>query len=77
MYLKVKFDNKEYNATYNSQSGLYEVEITAPNSGGIYNAEITYEDLLQNIETSAKKIQIWAKEKKYKCFKRNIGIFFR
>lgn len=63
MYLKVKFDNKEYNATYNSQSGLYEAEITAPNTGGIYNAEITYEDLLQNIETSAKKIQIWAKEK--------------
>lgn len=75
MYLKVKFNNKEYNAIYNSQSGLYEVEITAPETGGIYNADITYENLLQNVETSTKKIQIWAKEKNINVSKETLVYF--
>lgn len=64
MGMKITFDNQEYNLIYNVQSGFYEIELKAPSTGGIYNAEIEFEDLLKNIETSEKKIQIWAKEEK-------------
>lgn len=37
----VEFNNKKYNATYNKNTDEYEVELTAPEIGGIYNAEIT------------------------------------
>ena len=64
MGVKVTFNNEEYNLIYNSQSDLYEIELKAPPVGGIYNAEIEFEDLLKNIETATKKVQILAKEKK-------------
>ena len=63
MSVKVTFDSKEYELTYNEQSGLYEIELKAPNVGGVYNAEIAFKDSIENIETSIKKIQLWAKEK--------------
>ena len=37
----VEFNNKKYNAIYNKNTDEYEVELTAPETGGIYNAEIT------------------------------------
>lgn len=37
----VEFNNKKYNAIYNKNTDEYEVELTAPEIGGIYNAEIT------------------------------------
>lgn len=37
----VEFNNKRYNAIYNKNTDEYEVELTAPEIGGIYNAEIT------------------------------------
>lgn len=63
MSVKATFNNIEYDLIYNEQSGFYEVELEAPRTGGIYNVEITFKDLIENIETSTKKIQIWAKEK--------------
>lgn len=63
MSVKASFNGKEYELIYNSQSGFYEIEIEAPSIGGIYNTEITFEDLLENTENTTKKIQIWAKEK--------------
>ena len=63
MSVKLTFDSKEYELIYNEQSGLYEIELEAPNVGGIYNSEITFKDLMENVENSTKKIQIWAKEK--------------
>ena len=63
MGVKASFNGKEYELIYNSQSGFYEIEIEAPKTGGVYNAEITIEDLLKNIDNETKKIQIWAKEK--------------
>lgn len=63
MSVKVTFNNKEYETVYNEQSGLYEIELEALNVGGVYNAEITFKDSIENIETSIRKIQIWAKEK--------------
>lgn len=64
MSVKVTFNNKEYDLIYNEQTGLYEIELEAPEIGGVYNAEVKFEDLIKNTETSTKKIQIWAKEKK-------------
>ena len=63
MSVNVTFNNNEYELIYNEQSGLYEIELEAPKTGGLCNAEITFKDSIENIETSIKKIQIWAKEK--------------
>ena len=63
MSVKITFNNYEYELIYNEQSGLYEIELEAPGVGGIYNAEITFRDSIKNIETSTRKIQVWAKEK--------------
>lgn len=40
----VKFNNKSYNAIYNETTDEYEVELTAPDVGGIYNAQISCVD---------------------------------
>lgn len=63
MSVKVTFNNNEYELMYNEQSGLYEIELEAPKTGGVYNAEITFKDSIESIETSIRKIQIWAKER--------------
>lgn len=63
MSVKITFNNYEYELIYNEQSGLYEIELEAPGVGGIYNAEITFRDSIENIETSTRKFQVWAKEK--------------
>lgn len=40
----VKFNNQSYNAIYNETTDEYEVELTAPETGGIYNAQISCVD---------------------------------
>ena len=60
--MTISFNGQTYTATYNEQSGYYEVQITAPNTGGIYQAELTYTDILNTEYTDSKTIQIWAKE---------------
>ena len=75
MGVKAKFNNKEYELIYNSQSGFYEIEIEAPEVGGVYNAEVVFEDLLGNIEESNKKIQIWSKENKANVQKETLVYF--
>lgn len=60
--LLVTFNNENYVATYNEQTGYYELELTAPSTGGIYTAEIEFTDLyLQTYEDSI-DIQVWAKQ---------------
>lgn len=49
----VEFNNKKYNATYNKNTDEYEVELTAPEIGGIYNTEITYTEDSKTETTSA------------------------
>lgn len=49
----VEFNNKKYNATYNKNTDEYEVELTAPEIGGIYNTEITYTEDSKTENTSA------------------------
>lgn len=75
MSVKVTFNNKEYDLIYNEQTGLYEIELEAPEIGGVYNAEVKFEDLIKNTETSTKKIQIWAKEKEDNVLKETLVYF--
>ena len=74
MSVRVTFDNKEYELIYNDQSDMYEIELEAPKIGGIYNAEIKFKDSIENVETSVKKIQIWAKEKRIKVSQETYAI---
>lgn len=61
--LTVTFNNQNYIATYNQQSGYYELELQAPNTGGIYTADINFTDLYEQEYEDSLAIQIWAKEK--------------
>ena len=61
--LTVTFNNQNYIATYNPQSGYYELELQAPETGGIYTAEINFTDLYEQEYEDSLAIQIWAKEK--------------
>lgn len=59
--LTVTFNNKAYQATYNQETGYYEVDLEAPNIGGYYNAEVNFVDLFNKDYTSSREIQILAK----------------
>lgn len=62
--LRVRFNNEQYLAKYNKQTGYYEIELQAPNNaGGIYQADITFTDLLNNRYDDKQIIQVLAKEK--------------
>ena len=58
MDLKITFNNTEYTPIYNSDTGYYELKLTAPETGGVYPAEISFTDLLGNTYTDEKDIQI-------------------
>lgn len=60
--LIVTFNSQEYVALYNDQSGYYEVELTAPDIGGVYVADIVFTDLFGQKTEEKQDIQIWAKE---------------
>lgn len=61
--LTVTFNNQNYIATYNPQSGYYELELQAPEAGGIYVTDINFTDLYGQEYEDSLAIQIWAKEK--------------
>ena len=58
----VRFNEQDYIAFYNSQSGYYELELKAPDTGGIYNADITFTDLYGEAYEDTVPVQVWAKE---------------
>lgn len=60
--LLVTFNNESYVAKYNKQTGYYELELQAPENGGIYKADIEFTDLLGVKYEDSLSIQIWAKE---------------
>lgn len=64
MIVKIVFNEKEYELEYNEQTGFYEINLTAPEIGGVY--EITSEaiDVIGDIAVGAKKLQVLAKEEK-------------
>lgn len=61
--MTINFNGKDYLATYNEQSGYYEINLQAPENGGIYNANINFTDLYGEDYQDTEAIQIWAKEK--------------
>lgn len=61
--MKIRYNGKEYDAKYNEQTGYYEINLTAPDTGGIYNIEAEFTDLFEQKYTEQKAIQIFAQEK--------------
>ena len=61
--MTINFNKKNYIAKYNEQTGYYEVNLEAPEIGGIYEADITYTDLFGQSYEDTQVIQILAKEK--------------
>jgi hypothetical protein len=49
-------------AFYNNHSGYYELQLTAPDIGGIYKADIKFTDLYGDVYNDMTPIQVWAKE---------------
>lgn len=61
--MTINFNGQDYIATYNAQSGYYELELQAPTTGGIYEADINFIDILGQQYEDTQAVQIWAKEK--------------
>ena len=64
MKTTITINNKIYELKYNEQSGYYEIEIEAPNVGGIYDIQAEFIDVLGNKYYDNKKIQVLEKENK-------------
>ena len=61
--MTINFNEKNYIAKYNAQTGYYEVNLEAPQIGGIYNTDIKFTDLFGQSYEDTQVVQIWAKEK--------------
>lgn len=59
----INFNGRNYIATYNRDSGYYELELQAPETGGIIDTNIKFIDLLDKTYERDKAIQILAREK--------------
>ena len=60
--MTVFLNGHSYTPVYNAQSGYYELELTAPQTGGVYRADIEFNDIFDNRYTAYKTIQILARE---------------
>lgn len=58
MELTLTFNGNTYEAVYNAQTGYFEVNLTAPDVAGIYEAEATYTDLFGNESTASETIRV-------------------
>lgn len=61
--MKITYNGQVYEVPYNSQTGYYEIDLTAPIQGGIQKVDIEYTDLIGQVSTDSLKIQVFAKEK--------------
>ena len=60
--LTVRFNEQDYIAKYNEQTGYYEVNLQAPQTGGIYKTEIEFTDLWGQSYEDELAIQVLAQE---------------
>lgn len=60
--MTIKFNEQDYLAVYNEQTGYYETNLIAPEIGGIYNTDIRFTDFVGEVCEETKAIQVWAKE---------------
>lgn len=58
MSLSIEFNNTTYNATFNSQTGYFEIELTAPSDTGIYEIEANYSNFLGDTATATENIRV-------------------
>lgn len=58
----VNFNDENYIMTYNPQSDYYELELTAPETGGVYTANVEFTNLFGEQYEDSLPIQIFAKE---------------
>lgn len=58
----VNFNNENYIMTYNPQSDYYELELTAPETGGIYTVNVEFTNLFGEQYEDSLPIQVFAKE---------------
>ena len=61
--MEIIYNGNNYTAIYNEQSGFYEIELSAPGVGGVYNVEIEYTDSLGTTYNANKKVQVLTKPK--------------
>lgn len=61
--MTIKFNNQTYNVSYNNQTGYYEVDLQAPQTGGIYNVEAEFTDLFGEKHDDTQAIQVLTEEK--------------
>ena len=60
--MTINFNGQNYIAIYNEQSKYFEVNLTAPETGGIYKADIEYTDLLGKKYKDTQVVQVLAQE---------------
>ena len=60
--MTITYNGQIYTATYNSQTGYYEVNLQAPQTGGVYTADITFNDLWEDEYRDSIAIQVFSKE---------------
>lgn len=58
MEILIEFNGNNYTAIYNEDSGYFEIELTAPDIGGIYDININGIDALGNKTEVQKKLQV-------------------
>lgn len=61
--LTITFNNQQYILSYNAQSGYYEIDLQAPQTGGIYEVDISFTDLFEDEYIAETVVQVFAKEK--------------
>ncbi len=60
--MTITFNGVDYIATYNQQTGYYELNLQAPEIGGIYTADISFNDLWNENYKDSIAIQVLAKK---------------
>lgn len=64
MIVKLLFNGNLVEAEYNSQTDFYEIDLTAPELGGVYEIAIDATDVIGDTSSETKDIQVLAKEVK-------------
>ena len=72
MKTSISIDGKSYELQYNINSGYYELEIEAPENGGVYEVNANFEDVFGNNYTDSKNIQVLKEKEIEKNVKTNI-----
>ena len=59
----IQFNGESYILKYNEQSGYYEIDLKAPDTGGIYPIDISFTDQIGKIVSDTVNLQVLTKKK--------------